>query len=118
VRGAVREKEMIRFFIGVLVALFSLTAHAESVVVKYRGVVDLGPFQCTAVTQSSFVHRVCYDKAQQYMLIELSGVYYHYCGIDDGTVSGMLAANSVGGFYNARIKGRFDCRVTPPPSYQ
>jgi KTSC domain-containing protein len=109
---------MIRLIIAIAVALFSFGASAESVVVKYRGAVDLAPFVCKTVGQSSFVRRVCYDSPHQYMLIQLNSAYYHYCGIDDATVSGLLAANSVGGFYNARIKGRFDCRVTPPPSYQ
>jgi len=63
------------------------------------------------------VNRVCYDRQNEYMLIQLNGTYYHYCGIDSATVSALLAANSVGSDYNARIKGRFDCRITPPPKY-
>jgi hypothetical protein len=108
---------MVRLLIAIIFAAVPLCARAESVVVKYRGVVDLAPFQCTSITQSSFVNRVCYDKGHQYMLIQLNGVYYHYCGIDVGTVSELLSASSTGGFYNARIKARFDCRLTPPPSY-
>jgi hypothetical protein len=101
----------------IIVVIYSSLARAESVTVKYRGDVDLAPFQCTAVTRSSFVHRVCYDEANQYMLIQLGPTYYHYCGIDHGTVSALLTAESVGQFYNASIKGRFDCRLTPPPKY-
>jgi KTSC domain len=69
-------------------------ASAESVYVKYRGEVDLMPFDCTDITRSSFIRRVCYDEANEYMLINLSGTYYHYCAIDDGTVSALLAADS------------------------
>jgi hypothetical protein len=108
---------MSRLLVVVIFVLFSVSANAESVTVKYRGVVDLAPFQCTTVTRSSFVNRVCYDKQQQYMLIQLNATYYHYCGIDEGTVSELLAAESVGRFYNARVKGRFDCRIIPPPNY-
>ena len=108
---------MSRLFIVIALLLFSFRANAESVTVKYRGVVDLAPFQCTTVARSSFVHRVCYDKRNQYMLIQLNGTYYHYCGIDDGTVSNLLAAESVGRFYNAQIKGHFDCRLIAPPDY-
>jgi hypothetical protein len=43
--------------------------HAETVQVKYRGEVNLEPFACTDVTRSSFIYRVCFDKANDYMLI-------------------------------------------------
>jgi hypothetical protein len=92
-------------------------ARAESVYVKYRGEVDLAPFDCTDITGSSFIYRVCYDEANEYMLINLRGTYYHYCGIDDGTVSALLAAGSMGRFYNANIKGNFDCRINRVPEY-
>lgn len=92
-------------------------ARAESVYVKYRGEVDLTPFDCTDITRSSFIYRVCYDEANEYMLINLNGTYYHYCAIDDGTVSALLAAELTGRFYNASIRGNFDCRVNPVPEY-
>ena len=69
---------------------------AETVQVKYRGPVDLKPFECIDITRSSFIHRVCFDNANRYMLINLAGTYYHYCEIDDGTVSELLAAESMG----------------------
>ena len=89
---------------------------AETVDVKYRGSVDLRPFVCVD-TVSSFVNRVCYDEAKSYMLIQLKSTWYHYCSIDAGTVASLKSADSKGRFYNANIKGHFDCRVTPPPSY-
>jgi hypothetical protein len=60
-------------------------ASAESVYVKYRGQVDLKPFDCLDVTRSSFIQRVCYDRTNEYMLISLNGTYYHYCEIDPST---------------------------------
>jgi len=62
--------------------LASHRTSAESVDVKYRGTVNLAPFSCTDAERSSFIKRVCYDKANQYMLIRLNGVYHHYCAID------------------------------------
>jgi KTSC domain len=91
--------------------------HAEIVQVKYRGPVDLTPFACTNISRSSFIKSVCYDKRNEYMLISLSGTYYHYCEIDADTVSSLLDAPSMGRFYNASIKGRFDCRTHRVPSY-
>jgi hypothetical protein len=95
----------------------TVAAPLETVQVKYRGPVDLGPFDCTDVTRSSFIHRVCFDKANSYMLINLAGTYYHYCEIDSGTVATLMSAESMGRFYNSAIKGRFDCRTHRVPAY-
>ena len=92
-------------------------ANAETVYVKYRGPVDLAPFTCETVTRSSLVQRVCYDSSEQYMIINLQGTYYHYCEIDSGTVGQLLTAQSMGRFYNAAIKGHFDCRARRVPPY-
>jgi hypothetical protein len=93
------------------------TANPEVVTVKYRGQVSLAPFKCDAVTRSSFVERVCYDKSNSYMLIDLAGTWYHYCEIDPDTVSNLMAADCMGRFYNQSIKGRFDCRTHQVPHY-
>jgi hypothetical protein len=92
-------------------------ARAESVYVKYRGEVNLKSFDCTDIAKSSFIKRVCYDETNEYMLINLNGTYYHYCAIDDDTVSELLAADSMGRFYNTNIKGNFDCRKNRVPAY-
>jgi KTSC domain len=98
-------------------ALSGFGAQAESAYVKYRGEIDLKHFECTDITRSSFIRRVCYDPRQEYMLISLNGTFYHYCEIDAGTVSSLLEAPSMGRFYNASIKGSFDCRVHRVPQY-
>ena len=95
----------------------SALARAESVYVKYRGVVDLNPFACTDTPRSSFIERVCYDRRNEYMLISLKGTFYHYCEIDGGTASALMTAESMGRYYNASIKGRFDCRTHRVPEY-
>jgi KTSC domain len=100
----------------VLFAGSSIT-RAESVYVKYRGEVDLRFLECSDITRSSFINRVCYDRRNEYMLISLNGTFYHYCEIDAGTVSSLLNAPSMGRFYNASIKGQFDCRVHRVPEY-
>ena len=99
-------------FTCVLCAGASLT-RAESVYVKYRGEVDLKSFDCADITRSSFIGRVCYDQRNEYMLISLNGTFYHYCAIDADTVTSLLSAPSMGQFYNASIKGNFDCRAGP-----
>ena len=100
------------------ICFFSSLANAESVVVKYRGVVDLAFFQCESIDLSSFISRVCYDSREQYMVINLNGTYYHYCAIGADVVSELKSAASMGRYYNAQIKGRFDCRINRMPSYR
>jgi KTSC domain len=104
--------------IATIVALCACpAAQAESVYVKYRGEVDLKFFNCTDIARSSFIRRVCYDRPNEYMLISLNGTFYHYCEIDGGTVSALMTAESMGRYYNASIKGRFDCRTYRVPEY-
>lgn len=93
------------------------SSRSEIVIVKFRGAVDVGSFDCEYVSRSSFIQRVCYDQTHAYMIIQLNGTYYHYCGIDRGTVQELKSAPSMGRYFNAMIKGRFDCRLIAPPVY-
>lgn len=95
-------------------------ATAETVQVKYHGSVPLDAFACTEVKEGSDVSRICYDKAQRYMVIQLRTTYYHYCEIDAATVQGLQAASSKRQFFETRIRGSgsdgpFDCRTHPIP---
>ena len=99
------------------VSITSASAADQTVNVKYRGPVNLAPFACEAISRSSFIENVCYDVKNTYMLIDLKGTWYHYCEIDEETVSSLLNAESMGHFYNASIKGRFDCRTHRVPAY-
>ena len=107
----------LRAFLGIC-ALVASPTWAETVNVKYRGVVDLKYFKCDTISRSSLVNRVCYDNREQYMLINLQGVYYHYCEIDGGTVTQLLNADSMGRYFNASVKGKFDCRTHRVPAYK
>jgi KTSC domain len=89
---------------------------SETVDVKYRGPVDLTAFACSSIERSSFIRRVCYDATNQYMIVRLNDTYYHYCDIDNATVDAFKAADSMGRFFNASIKGNFDCRTGHVPS--
>jgi hypothetical protein len=113
---------VIRSTTAVLAILVLTPVNSETVDVKYRGVVDLKPFTCADTPRSSFIQRVCYDKAQSYMLINLRGTYYHYCELPAGTFDAFMSAASMGRFYNQNIKGTgsdgpFDCRTHRVPTY-
>lgn len=114
---------MLRF--AILFATVLATAHwaeAETIDVKYYGKVDLAPFTCQDITRSSFINRVCYDRKEQFMVIQLRTVYYPYCEFPDKVLGEFLAAESMGKYYNANIKGSgsdgpFDCRTHRVPKY-
>jgi hypothetical protein len=113
---------MIRTAATLIVLLLAGEVRAETVDVKYRGAVDLKTFQCSDISRSSFIQRVCYDKAQSYMVISLRGTYYHYCELPPATFDGLMGAPSMGQFYNQNIKGSgsdgpFDCRTHRIPTY-
>src|SRR6202165_1579033 len=96
---------MIRQVVASLALLIATPASSETVDVRYRGAVDLKPFACTDTPRSSFIQRVCYDKAQSYMLINLKGTYYHYCELPAATFNAFVTAPSMGQFYNQKIQG-------------
>ncbi|WP_024513375.1 KTSC domain-containing protein [Bradyrhizobium sp. ARR65] len=113
---------MIRSIVAAFAVVLAAPASSETAAVKYRGIVDLAPFACTDTPRSSFIQRVCYDKAQSYMLINLRGTYYHYCELPATTFDAFMAAPSMGQFYNRNIKGTgsdgpFDCRTHRVPKY-
>jgi hypothetical protein len=108
--------------VAVFFVLAPAMASAETVDVKYRGPVDLAPFSCADTPRSSFIQRVCYDKKDSYMLINLRGIYYHYCELPVGTFEALMAAPSMGQFYNQNIKGTgsdgpYDCRTHKMPAH-
>jgi hypothetical protein len=90
--------------------------------VKYYGSLDLRAFACTDITRSSFINRACYDKAKQFMVVQLKGTNYPYCEMPAATYDAFLNASSMGQYYNANIKdsgkdGPFDCRTHSAPKY-
>lgn len=109
-----------RSAVALVLALASWIAAAETVNVKYHLPVALDAFACTNVAENSDVTRVCYDTAEQYMVIRLKTTYYHYCTIDSATVQGLLKASSKRQYFESRIRGTgsdgpFDCRTHPIP---
>lgn len=93
----------------IILALTTLTAHAETVNVKYQGNIDLSTYECQDITRSSFVNRICHDDSSNEMVLLLKSTYYKYCGVGADTVEALASASSVGRFYNQNIRGHFSC---------
>jgi len=111
---------MLKLFTLAALALMTQAAAAETVPVKYHGPVALDAFTCADVNEKSDVSRICYDKAERYMIIRLKSTYYHYCEVDAATAQGLQSAGSKRQFFESRIRGSgsdgpFDCRTHPIP---
>jgi len=115
---------MLRLLFALITSFSGATwADAETIDVKYYGKLDLAPFACTEVTRSSIINRACYDKANQFLVVQLKTVYYPYCEIPAATYQTFLDAPSMGQYYNVSIKGTgsdgpFDCRTHRVPKYR
>jgi hypothetical protein len=103
-----------------LLLWFTAEVGSETVDVGDRGAVDLGTFECRDINRSSLIQRVCYDRAQNYLIINVKGTYDHCCGLAAPTVHGLMGAPSMGQFFNRNIRGagsggRYDCRAQRIP---
>lgn len=105
------------FVIAALVVAAS-PASAERVYVKSRGEVNLAPFRCETVARSENVKRVCYDEREEYVLVSLKGIWYHFCGVPPAKVREWKKSRYKGRYYNDSIRGSYDCSVTPAPVYR
>ena len=100
--------------IAAMAAALSAGALADTVIVKYRGPVDLAGFDCRA-QPSSLVYRTCFDARHQYLIVNLKGVNYHYCRMPANVVAEWRNADSLGRYYLANVKGQYDCRLGGVP---
>jgi KTSC domain len=117
------EQRALPFTLLAATALLWLTefvvsgAAGECVTVRYRTTpVCLEFLRCSLTPRSSSVRSVCYDAKNLYMLIKLKNTWYQYCAVDHSSVDHLLAAQSVGRYFNEKFRshgplhGPFDCR--------
>ncbi len=97
---------------------YTEAVNAETVFVKYRGLVELSPFKCEWITRNSDTKRLCYDSNERYVIVNLTGTYYHYCDVPSEVVTAWLHADPMNEYYNRHVRRRFDCRLSPAPTYE
>jgi len=86
--------------------------------VRYRNdPVDVASFEYLNTSRSSWVRGAWYDADNQYMIINLQGTNYHYCGMPSSAWRSFKSASSFGSHYNAFIKSNYDCQYNHPPDY-
>jgi len=86
------------------------TVTAETVAVKYQGLVDISSFRCEMITRTSDAKRMCYDSKEKNLIVNLSGVYYQYCGVPSEVIIAWLHADPMNDYYNTQVRKHFDCR--------
>lgn len=111
---------MTKHVITVILLLFAYCVYAQDIDIKYHGSVDVhnGHFIEYPLKPSSLVKQIYYDEPNQYLLVRLNGTFYHYCSIPSNVVDDWVNAPSLGKYYNANVKGKFDCRINPTPEYR
>mgnify|MGYP001817255708 CR=1 FL=1 len=87
--------------------------------VKYRDtdVNVAAPYFVALGRSDATVWDAWYDSGNRYMVIVLGGTAYHYCSMPSSEWSNLQAAPDLYGQYEAAIRGNFDCRIFPEPTY-
>jgi len=92
-----------------LVLLIPMAAQAESVTVKGAGNVNLSSFDCTPISKSRLLHRVCYSEAHQYLVAQIGDDYYDSCNVSLKAVDDLINSNHVVAYYNQHIRAGHKC---------
>ena len=95
-------------FVTMLLVL-PLAARAEVVGVKNAGDVDLSAFDCTAISESQLLHRVCYDETHRYLVAQVGDDYYDSCNVGPKAIDGLFDSNHVVAYYNQHIRAQHRC---------
>lgn len=110
---------MVRALAILLAQLMGAPIVSETIETGERRPVDLGSFECRDITRSTVLQRVCYDRAQQDLIVAINGRYDRFCDVPAETVERLLNAWSMGQFFNQNIRreiagDRYDCRTRQP----
>ena len=102
---------MVKAAIALVMQLLTAEVGSETVEVRDRGLVDLATFDCRDIRRSSLIQRVCYDAAQGYLIVGIRNVHDQYCDLPQPTFEALMAAPSMGQFFNRNIRaGPFGCQ--------
>lgn len=113
-------------WIVLAVCIFGIAAWASTannqqgyVTVKYRSdQVDISSSNFESLDKSdSTVKGAWYDPREEYMVIKLTNIYYHYCGMPIDAWAGLKLTTTPYSFYENNLKGNYDCRFNHVPSY-
>lgn len=88
------------------------------ITIKYRDtLVDVSNFETFNTSKSSFIEKAYYDKSNQYLILNLSWTYYHWCEVPEYIRKEFKKSDSLWKYYNKYIKWDNDCRLWYIPQY-
>lgn len=98
--------------------LIAVTAILQMRLTPVRGQPDpdLSAYDCTDVTQSKLLKRLCYDEARRTLVAEVAGRYYAHCNVDASVLDGLSEAESVPTFYLTEIRAGHKCKARDLPA--
>lgn len=98
--------------------LIAATVFFESRMTPVRGRADadLSAFDCTQITESRLLRRICYDAAHRTVLAEIDGRYYAHCNVDAATIDALPQAEGAPSFYLTEIRAGHKCRKGELPA--
>lgn len=105
---------------GAILYFLFFSSSSGYVKIKYRDdKVNISSSNFEQLDKSdSTVKGAWYDSGNEYMVINLGGTYYHYCGMPSSAWGDFKAGSSPYDYYQDSIKGSFDCRENPVPRYE
>jgi len=92
-----------------LIFLVPFAAQAETIQLKTGGHINLSAFDCTPVTESQLLHRVCYNEAHHYLIAKIGSEYYDNCNVSPKAVDGLMDSSHVVSDYNQHIRAGHEC---------
>ena len=95
--------------IVIVMLLLPMAARAEVVGVKNAGDVDLSALDCTVISESQLLHRICYDAASRYLVAQIGEDYYDSCNVAPKAVDGLFDSEHVVAYYNQHIRAQHRC---------
>jgi hypothetical protein len=107
---------MRRLLIAAVLIAATVILEIRTAPVRGRTDADLSAFDCTQVTESRLLKRICYDAARRIALAEIDGQYYAHCNVDAATVAALNEAESVPTFYLTKIRAGHKCRKGALPA--
>lgn len=100
---------MRRLVIAAILIAATLFLESRTAPVRGRTDADLSAFDCTQVTQSRLLNRICYDAAHRIALAEIDGRYYAHCNVAPETIDALQEAESMPRFYLSEIRAGHKC---------
>ena len=100
------------------VCAFGYCGPSDCIYVRSNGHVAKNHFTCEAICDSLNIDEVCYDSANEYLVVHYDRAYIQYCGVEEDLVNSFINASEKEKFYNRFFRRQFNCAATPPPEYE